>query len=398
MMIEVQHIFQKYGTQYRASHKLPLHQLKAMHSIEICRTSTLGGHVEECDSCGNIRISYNSCRNRHCPKCQTLTRERWIEDRKIELLPVQYFHVVFTIPEELNALTLRNPKVMYDILFKAVSKTLIELGKDKEHIGAQLGFIALLHTWGQNLMHHPHIHCIVPGGGLSDGANKWISSKKKFLIHVKVLSAHFKRNFIKLLKKAYYNDELKFIGEVTNLGQKYIFQDWIGKLLSLKWVVYSKPTFKKPQHVIEYLGRYTHRVAISNHRIVSMDDSKVTFKWRDYKDNSKNKLMTVTAEEFIRRFLLHILPNKFVKIRHYGFLSNRNRKEKIGLCKKLIAIIINKKYIEPLTQYQKLNAYEFMLKIKGIDITVCPCCGSGKMITKSEILPKNGSPPIYYCN
>jgi hypothetical protein len=398
MMIEVQHIFQKYGTQYRASHKLPLHQLKAMHSIEICRTSTLGGHVEECDSCGNIRISYNSCRNRHCPKCQTLTRERWIEDRKIELLPVQYFHVVFTIPEELNALTLRNPKVMYDILFKAVSKTLIELGKDKEHIGAQLGFIALLHTWGQNLMHHPHIHCIVPGGGLSDGANKWISSKKKFLIHVKVLSAHFKRNFIKLLKKAYYNDELKFIGEVTNLGQKYIFQDWIGKLLSLKWVVYSKPTFKKPQHVIEYLGRYTHRVAISNHRIVSIDDSKVTFKWRDYKDNSKNKLMTVTAEEFIRRFLLHILPNKFVKIRHYGFLSNRNRKEKIGLCKKLIAIIINKKYIEPLTQYQKLNAYEFMLKIKGIDITVCPCCGSGKMITKSEILPKNGSPPIYYCN
>jgi hypothetical protein len=398
MMIEVQHIFQKYGTQYRASHKLPLHQLKAMHSIEICRTSTLGGHVEECDSSGNIRISYNSCRNRHCPKCQTLTRERWIEDRKIELLPVQYFHVVFTIPEELNALTLRNPKVMYDILFKAVSKTLIELGKDKEHIGAQLGFIALLHTWGQNLMHHPHIHCIVPGGGLSDGANKWISSKKKFLIHVKVLSAHFKRNFIKLLKKAYYNDELKFIGEVTNLGQKYIFQDWIGKLLSLKWVVYSKPTFKKPQHVIEYLGRYTHRVAISNHRIVSMDDSKVTFKWRDYKDNSKNKLMTVTAEEFIRRFLLHILPNKFVKIRHYGFLSNRNRKEKIGLCKKLIAIVINKKYIEPLTQYQKLNAYEFMLKIKGIDITVCPCCGSGKMITKSEILPKNGSPPIYYCN
>ena len=397
-MIEVQNIFQKYGMQYRASHKLPLHQLKAMHSIEICRTSTLGGHVEECDSCGNIRISYNSCRNRHCPKCQTLTRERWIEDRKVELLPVQYFHVVFTIPEELNALTLRNPKIMYDILFKSVSKTLIDLGKDKEHMGAQLGFIALLHTWGQNLMHHPHIHCIVPGGGLSEGTNKWISSKKKFLIHVKVLSSHFKRNFIKLLKKAYYKDKLNFIGEVRNLGQKYIFQDWIGKLLSLKWIVYSKPTFKKPQHVIEYVGRYTHRVAISNHRIVSMDDSKVTFKWRDYKDNNKNKLMTVTAGEFIRRFLLHILPNKFVKIRHYGFLSNRNRKEKIGLCKKLIAIVINKKYIEPLTQYQKLNAYEFMLKIKGIDITVCPCCGSGKMITKSEMLPKNCSPPVYYWN
>ncbi len=172
-----------------------------MHSIETCRTSALGGHIEECDSCGNIRISYNSCRNRHCPKCQTLTRERWIEDRKIELLPVQYFHVVFTIPEELNVLTIRNPKVMYDILFKAVSKTLIDLGKDKGHIGAKLGFIALLHTWGQNLMHHPHIHCIVPGGGLSDGTNKWISSKKKFLIHVKVLSSNFKRNFIKLLKK-----------------------------------------------------------------------------------------------------------------------------------------------------------------------------------------------------
>ena len=393
-MIEVQDIFRKYGEKYRASFKLPLNQLKAMHSIKVCRTSSLGGHIEKCDECGHVRISYNSCRNRHCPKCQSLTRLKWTQDRKSELLPVQYFHVVFTIPKELNDVTLRNQKVMYTILFRAVSKTLLELGKDDKYLGAKLGFISILHTWGQNLMFHPHIHCIVPGGGISLDDDRWISSKKNFFIHVNVLSSRFKKIFTDLLKRANSNNELKFMGKIECLNEKYVFEDWIGKLLNMKWVVFSKPTFKKSKHVIEYLGRYTHRVAISNHRIISMDDDKVTFKWKDYKDGNKTKAMTLSAIEFIRRFLLHILPDKFVKIRHYGFLSNRFKKENISLCRMLNAIATKKKNFEPFTKPIKLNTSEFFLKVKGIDIQLCPQCKEGKMITKYEVFPRSCSPPM----
>lgn len=275
---------------------------------------------------------------------------------KIWLFSVQYFHVVFTIPHQLNDLTFTNKKIMYDILFKATCKTLLELGKDEKYLGALLGFIAILHTWGQNLMFHPHIHCIIPGGGISLDGDRWISCKTNFFIHVNVLSSRFKKNFIKLLKRAYMDDKLDFMGKTECLKEKYVFDSFIGHLLSLKWVVFSKSTFKKPEYVIEYLGRYTNKIAISNHRIISMDDGMVTFKWKDYMDGDKPKVMTISAFEFIRRFLLHVLPNKFVKIRYYGFLSNRYKKEKISLCRMLIAIYSMKKNFKLFEKPERLRS------------------------------------------
>lgn len=298
-MIEVQDIFNQYGEAYRKNHHLPYHLLKTMSAIETCRTSKLGGHVDKCDSCGHLRISYNSCRNRHCPKCQTLAKERWLHNRKKDLLPVGYFHVVFTIPEELNFITLLNQKEMYSILFKAASETLLELGKDTKYLGAEIGFISILHTWGQNLMNHPHLHCIVPGGGLSLDGKRWINSKKDFFIPVKVLSRKFRGKFLYYFKKSYYTKELKFTGDVKQLKEKAHFKSFIDKQYKKEWIVYCKAPFKNAVYVLEYLGRYTHRVAISNNRIVKMENGNVTFKYRDYKDNNKKKLMTITAEEFI---------------------------------------------------------------------------------------------------
>lgn len=381
-MIELQDIFQQYGQNYRDNNKLPLTHHKVMKSIENCRTSVLGGHVDECDECGYTRISYNSCRNRHCPKCQTLAKERWIEDRKDDLLPVQYFHVVFTIPDDINPMAFQNQKTVYSILFLSVSETLLELAGDKKYLGAQLGFISILHTWGQNLMHHPHIHCIVPGGGLSNCSN-WINSKKKFFIPVKVLSRKFRGKFLSYFKKAFNENSLKFYGTLQNLNFQLDFQSLINKLYGKEWVVYCKKPFKSAYHVVEYLGRYTHRVAISNNRIVKNENGCLTFKWRDYRDSNKEKLMTVKAEEFIRRFLTHILPNRFVKIRHYGILGSRNKRTKLILCKRLLGVTL------PVTTKEKLSAAEMMLKLTGRDINVCPCCGKGRMHLSLGLSPPN---------
>ena len=358
-----------------------------MTAVEVCRTAELGGHIDECDECGHIRISYNSCRNRHCPKCQTLAKERWLDDRKSDLLPVGYFHVVFTIPEELNYLALTNQKEIYPILFKAVSETLLELGKDRKYLGADIGVTTILHTWGQNLMYHPHIHCIVPSGGLSLDGSRWISSKKNFFIPVKVLSRKFRGKFLFYLKRTYYDNNLKLIGDNEELREKQIFQCFIDRLYLKEWVVYCKPPFKSPEFVLEYLGRYTHRVAISNNRIVNLQNGYVTFKWRDYRDNNKQKYMTVTAEEFIRRFLMHVLPNKFVKIRHYGILSNRNRSTKLRKCRQLTGTILS------VTSASKLSSSELLLKLTGMDLYVCPCCSKGRMVRKGKLQPENFSPP-----
>jgi hypothetical protein len=388
-MIEIQDIFNQYGSEYRESHKLPRNILKAMSSIESCRTAKLGGHVDECDACGHVRISYNSCRNRHCPKCQTMAKERWLENRKKDLLPVGYFHVVFTIPEELNSVTLFNQKELYSILFKAASETLIELAKDIKYLGADIGFISILHTWGQNLMNHPHIHCIVPGGGLSFDGSRWINSRKDFFIPVKVLSRKFRGKFLFYLKRAYYDKKLKYAGSIQYLNDKYEFQCFKDNLYDKEWIVYCKPPFQNAEHVLEYLGRYTHRVAISNNRIVKFEDGYVTFKWRDYKDSNKQKLMKLTAEEFIRRFLMHILPNKFVKIRHYGILSNRNRNLKLKKCKALTGSLSLKSE----SSNEKLTAAELFLKLTGKDINQCPCCKIGKMVGKDRLIPRICSPP-----
>ncbi|MGF7059957.1 IS91 family transposase [Brassicibacter mesophilus] len=386
--MEVADIFSKYGEAYREKYKLPLHTLKTMSDIEFCRTDKLGGHIDKCDECGHIRISYNSCRNRHCPKCQSLNKERWLEERKKDLLPIQYFHVVFTIPDELNPLTLRNKKEIYSILFKASSETLIELSEDIKYLGANIGFISILHTWGQNLMDHPHIHCIVTGGGLSPDEKRWISSKKDFFIPVKVMSRLFRGKFLYYLKKSYYNSKLKFDGIINGLVVKKEFQKLIDNLYKKEWVVYSKPPFRSAEYVLEYLGRYTHKVAISNHRILKLEDNKVTFKWRDYRDDNKNKTMTLDVFEFIRRFLLHILPRGFVKIRHYGILSNRNRVTKLKKSKQLLKV-----FKKTMNAKDKESWQELILRLTGVDYTICPCCGKGSMVRNKKINPRCYSPP-----
>lgn len=371
-MLDVQDVFLQFGEEYRQINKLPLNILKAMSAVEKCRTAALGGHIDACDACDYTKISYNSCRNRHCPKCQSLTKERWIEARKDDLLNVEYFHVVFTIPHTLNPIALHNQKVVYDILFKAVSETLLELSADKKYLGAKLGFTSILHTWGQNLMHHPHIHCIVPGGGLNS-CNQWVNSRKKFFIPVKVLSSKFRGKFLFYLKLAYEKNKICFYGDQQYLSNDRDFNSFLSKLYSKDWVVYCKPPFKDAGHVIDYLGRYTHKVAISNNRIVKIEDGKVTFKWRDYQDSNKQKLMTVSAMEFIRRFLVHILPHGFMKIRHYGLLGNRNKNTKLKLCKKLTFTPDNPKPKE------KLSPLQLLQKLTGKDFSICPRCGIGHL-------------------
>jgi hypothetical protein len=382
-MAEVQDIFLRYGDDYRTNHKLTLVQHKAMSSIQKCRTSQLGGHKEVCDDCGHTRISYNSCRNRHCPKCQTLAKERWIENQKSNLLDVGYFHVVFTIPDTLNLMAYQNQKAIYTLLFKAVSETLAELASDKKYLGAKIGFTSVLHTWGQNLSHHPHIHCIVPGGGLSS-IGKWVNSRKKFFIPVKVLSRKFRGKFLYYLKQLYYQNRLEFHGSQTYLCNNKDFEKLLSSLYDKEWVVYCKPPFKNAACVVEYLARYTHRVAISNKLILRIEKDTVTFKWRDYKDGSKHKVMTLSADEFIRRFLIHILPNGFMKIRHYGLLGNRNKTTKLKVCKQLTHT--------PLISKEKASTLELIQRITGIDVCKCPNCGSEK---PKRFMSLGKSPP---CN
>jgi hypothetical protein len=307
-------------------------------------------------------------------------KEQWIIERERDLLNVGYFHVVFTIPDSLNPIALQNQKVFYALLFKAASETLTELSRDPKYLGAEIGCISVLHTWGQNLMDHPHVHCIVPGGGLSFDGTRWVSSRKKFFIPVKVLSRKFRGKFLAFLKEAFQDESLGFHGKIEPLSGKLNFQKLIDRLYQIEWVVYCKKPFKSPWHVLRYLGRYTHRVAISNQRLVSFQDGRVTFQWRDYKEDNHTKLMTLDASEFIRRFLLHVLPYQFVKIRHYGILSNRNRNRKLRLCQKLT--------LSKIRESQKLSLTELLFKLTGLDLRVCPACGKGTMITKLILKPQ----------
>lgn len=366
-MVEVQDIIKKYGKEYKEKHKMLPHIHKAVAAIEQCRTSELGMHEDVCDECGHIKISYNSCRNRHCPKCQSVAREKWIYSREQDLLNVKYFHVVMTIPSELYTIAYQNQEKVYNILFKAVAETITELGKDKKYLGAQVGFMEVLHTWGQTLVYHPHIHCIVPAGGL-DKLGKWRNSKKKFFIPVKVLSRKFRGKFLDYLKKA----KLNFYGENKYLENKECFDALMSTLYNKEWVSYCKEPFKDATCVIRYLGRYTHRVAISNERIIKEEERQVTFKYRDYKDGKKIKEMTIDAEEFIRRFLMHILPPHFMKIRHYGLLGNRNKTTKLALCKRLTKT--------PTKEKVQLSTIEILKKTLGQDFNLCPICKKGHLL------------------
>lgn len=314
--------------------------LRVLFAIEHCRTAALGGHLDRCRQCGHEATSFNSCRSRHCPKCQTNARNRWLADRNKELLPMSYVHVVFTIPHELAWLALQNKKVIYDLLFRASAATLLEIAADPKHLGAEIGFLSVLHTWGQNLQIHPHIHCVIPSGGLSPDHQRWIHPRYKFFLPVKVLAEVFRGKFTDGLKSAFYAGELRFPGRMKMLAKRKTFHAFLRALFRKDWVVYAKPPFGGPEHVLQYLARYTHRVAISNHRIVNFADGKVTFRWKDYAHKNKQRLMTVTADEFLRRFLLHTLPRGFVRIRFCGFLANRRRGELLPVCRQLLQVTL----------------------------------------------------------
>jgi hypothetical protein len=390
--LEVADIFRTYGPAYREvhGHEMPLRHFRVMRAIEICRTAELGGHLDQCDQCGTVRISYNSCRNRHCPKCQSLEKERWLEAREKEMLPTSYFHIVFTLPEGLRPLTLRNQKVVYNLLFKSVSETLTELARDSKHLGAEIGFMAILHTWSQTLIDHPHLHCLVTGGGLSPDGKRWVDSKKDFFISVQVLSSLFRGKFLDGLKKEYEAGRLKFPGQIEELKEASAFKRFLNDLYDQEWVVYCRPPLKELRKVMDYLGRYTHRVALSNDRLVKMEGNQVTFRWRDSADNNKIKWLTLEAFEFIRRFLLHVLPDQFVKIRYHGILSHRSRKGKLLRCKRLLGVVTSE---EP-EQVPKETWQDLLTRITGIDPTICPHCGKGKMIQREILLPQqNGRPP-----
>ncbi len=311
--------------------------LRVLFAIEHCRTAALGGHLDRCGQCGYETISFNSCRSRHCPKCQTNARDQWLVERGKELLPVKYVHVVFTIPHELSWLALQNKKVVYDLLFHASAVTLTEIAADAKHLGAEIGFLSVLHTWGQKLQAHPHIHCVIPAGGLSLDHQRWVHPRYPFFLPVKVLSRVFRGKFTAGLKRAFQQGKLRFPGSMKQLAKEKAFHAFLRPLFRHDWVVYAKPPFGGPEHVLHYLARYTHRVAISNHRIVNIADGKVTFRWKDYAHKSKQRLMTLTAEEFLRRFLLHTLPRRFVRIRFFGFLANRCRGALLPLCTELLA-------------------------------------------------------------
>jgi hypothetical protein len=336
--LEVADIFRHHGEAYRHAHAghLGRTERRIIGAIEACRTTALGGHVERCTECGLVRIAYNSCRNRHCPKCQGTARAAWLAERQGELLPVPYFHVVFTLPAPAAEIAFQNKATVYAILFKAAAETLSTIAANRRHLGAEIGFVAVLHTWGQNLQHHPHVHCLVPGGGLASDGTRWVSCRPGFFLPVRVLSRLFRRLFLEKLRTAFDAGRLMFVGTLARLADATAFARCLAELRRGEWVVYAKRPFANPAAVLAYLGRYTHRVAIANSRLVALAAGRVSFRWRDYRHHNKSKVMTLAADEFIRRFLLHALPDGFHRIRHYGFLANRRRADNLARCRKLI--------------------------------------------------------------
>lgn len=337
--LEVADVFRQHGQEFlnRWGDVLSSQQRKAFRDISACRTAALGTQVQQCDHCGYQEIAYRSCRNRHCPKCHSRTRDEWLRDRAAEILPVPYCHVVFTLPHELAPLALQNPRVVYGILFRAVAEALSEMAADPKRLGARIGFLAVLHTWTQRIEHHPHVHCVVPAGGLSPDGKKWISPRKrKFFLPVKPLGHLFRGKFLAYLEEAFIVNHLNFYGRLREIAHPVRFAEFLSPLSDCEWVVYVKPPFGGPHQVLQYLARYTHRVAISNGRLLSLQNGRVLFRWRDSKDHNQMKETSLEAVEFIRRFLLHVLPSGFVKIRHFGFLSNRNRKAMVQHCRELL--------------------------------------------------------------
>jgi predicted Zn-ribbon and HTH transcriptional regulator len=385
--LEVADVFRLHGAAYRRSHRLPVPQLEVMSAIERCRTAALGGHVSECDACGHQRISYNSCRNRHCPKCQGSARHKWVEAQTAALLPIEYFHVVFTLPEALNSVLRWNRRLMLGMLFEAASKTLLEFAA--RHLGGELGVTMVLHTWGQTMCEHAHVHCIVTGGALARDGSRWTSCRAGYLFPVRALSQVFRAKYCALLKRAFDQGTLHGSESLAILTSAESFADYHRGLREKAWVVYAKRPFAGPQQVIEYVGRYTHRVAISNRRIVGVDQATVSFRWKDYRDGEQVKVMRLAAGEFIRRFLAHVLPPEFVRIRHYGILANGRRKEKLARCRELLA----GHHVDRSASERPTGADPQEVRDETEQQQRCERCGIGWMQRREELPLKCVAPP-----
>ncbi|WGS47242.1 IS91 family transposase [Burkholderia sp. JSH-S8] len=391
--LELADILRCHGPTYRHQHADAINrgQYRVMRAIEQCRTAALGGHLEQCDACGHQRIAYNSCRNRHCPKCQSLARARWLDDRHADLLPVPYFHVVFTLPESVAAMAFQNKRVVYEILFQATAETLQTIAADPRHLGAAIGFIAILHTWGQNLVHHPHLHCVVPGGGLSPDGQRWVACRPGFFLPVRVLSRLFRRLFLARLQQAFEAGALQFCASLAPLAEPDAFACALADARRTDWVVYAKAPFGGPQQVLDYLGRYTHRVAIANHRLLACDDTHVTFRWKDYRRPDKPRVMRLPVQEFIRRFLQHVLPHGLQRIRHYGLLSNRLREARLATCRRLLDVESPARD----TCSSPADYRDHYEALTGRSLRVCPACSQGRMFDIARWLPSTSprAPP-----
>jgi hypothetical protein len=380
--LEVADVMRAYGPAYEAAFgdQLSPAQRRVLRDLVRCRTAELGGHVEACDQCGHRRIAYNSCRNRHCPKCQAAARARWLDERAAELLPTDYFHIVVTLPEEIGPLALQNPRVVYGTLFRASAETLLQIAADPVHLGAEIGFLSVLHTWGQNLHLHPHVHIVVPGGGLAPGGDRWIACRPDFFLPVKVLSRVFRGKFLAQLEEAFRRGQLSCHGRLQHLAEAAAFFGLTAALREKEWVVYAKPPWGGPEPVLKYLARYVHRVAISNHRLVKVEDDQVHFTWKDYADGHAEKTMALPAFEFLRRFLQHVVPSGFVRIRHYGLLANRHREEKLRRCRQLLGVAV------PTVGEALASAPSGPEVTEAVSPwTRCPSCGQGRMIWAEDV-------------
>jgi hypothetical protein len=370
--LELADIVRAHGDTYRRTHRLTAGQHRALRAIATCRTAALGGRRETCDHCGATRLTYNSCRNRHCPKCQTAATARWLAARQADLLPIPYFHVVFTLPHDLNPLAQGNPRVIYALLFRAAADTLLAFGRDARHLGGTIGITAILHTWGQALTQHLHLHCLVTGGALAAGGAQWIGGRPSFLFPVRALATVFRAKYLAGLQQAYATGALAFAGGTAALADRRAFTGFLGHLRADPWVVYAKRPFAGPEQVLEYLGRYTHRVALANHRLVDHDQGHVRFRWRDYADHDRVKVMTLEVAEFLRRFLLHVVPRGFMRIRHFGLLANRTRRAHVARCRALLGHA-------PPEDVRPDSVPGLMQRLTGIDLSRCPICGEGRM-------------------
>jgi hypothetical protein len=376
--VELADIVRAHGAAYRRTHVLSRAQRRALRAIAWCRTAVLGGHRAVCAACGAERITYNSCRNRHCPKCQRVATERWLAARRREVLPIPYFHVVFTLPHALNPLAQSHPRVMYRLLFQSAASTLVSFGRDPRHLGGDLGVTAVLHTWGQTLTQHVHVHCVVTGGALAPDGTRWIPARSTFLFPVRALTKVFRGRYLAGLRRAFDRGELHFSGGLTALVEPTAFTAWLDDLRRHAWVVYCKPPFAGPEHVLAYLGRYTHRVALSNDRLLALADGRVHFRWRDYVDGDRVKIMALELDEFLRRFLLHVVPDGFVRIRHFGLLANRRRTRALAQCRRLLTH-------PPPPADQPESVRDLMLRVTGIDIERGPVCQQG-LLRHVEVL------------